>query len=137
MKRLALAVLMLCVLVLINRVLAHPALNNFVTVLADEDGGGLTGNHSGLVITNTSATGGQTFTLPHAAAGMHFVFSLSAAQYIEVDPQNLDQIIGFPTTAAGDKIRSDTIVGTTIELVAVDSTKWLAIRKVGTWTDED
>jgi hypothetical protein len=126
MKRLALAVLMLCVLVLINRVLAHPALNNFVTVLADEDGGGLTGNHSGLVITNPEATSGQTFTLPDAATGLHFIFSLSAAQYIEVDPQNLDQIIGFPTTAAGDKIRSDTLIGTTIELVAVDSTKWLA-----------
>jgi hypothetical protein len=126
MKRLALAVLMLCVLVLINRVFAHPALNNFVTVLADEDGGGLTGNHSGLVITNPEATSGQTFTLPDAATGLHFIFSLSAAQYIEVDPQNLDQIIGFPTTAAGDKIRSDTLIGTTIELVAVDSTKWLA-----------
>jgi hypothetical protein len=138
MKRLALGGLVFCAFVLINRVFAHPELNNFVVVFSDMNGGGLTGDFSGWVITNTTATGGQTFTLPPATVGMHFVFSLSAAQYIEIDPQNDDQIIGL-TDAAGNKIRSDpATIGSTVELVAVDSTKWLPIRTtIGIWDDMD
>jgi hypothetical protein len=137
MKRLVFAGLVLCVAILIGKVFAHPVQNSYLNVYADTDGETLTDSHSGRIITNTGAAGGQTFTLPAASSGLHFIFSLSAAQYIEVDPQNEDQIIGFPTTAMGDKIRSDTIIGTTIELVAVDSTKWLPVRKAGTWTDQN
>jgi hypothetical protein len=134
MKRVAFTALVLGLLIVITRVFAHPTLNDFVTVFSDTDGGGLTGEFSGWVITNTAATGAQTFTLPPAVAGMHFIFSLSAAQDIDVDPQSDDQIIGL-TNAAGDKISSDAAIRTTVELVAVDSTKWLPIRTVGTWSD--
>jgi hypothetical protein len=137
MKRLGVLGLILCVIVLIRTVFAYPARNNYVTVLADLDGGGLTEDYSGWVITNTSATGGQTFTLPPAATGLHFIFSLSAAHYIEVDPQSEHQIIGL-TDGAGNRIRSvPATIGTTVELVAVDESKWLPIRTVGTWTDAD
>jgi hypothetical protein len=121
--------------VLVTTVFAHPT-RDFVTVFLDTNGGGLTDDFSGWVITNRDATGGQTFTLPAAAVGRHFIFSLSAAQYIEVDPQNEDQIIGL-TDAAGNKIRSDTTIGTTVELIAIDSSKWLPIRKIGSWSDMD
>jgi hypothetical protein len=134
MKRLAVAGLILCGLLLLRTAFAYPARNNYVTVFADVDGGGLTEDFSGWVITNTSATGAQTFTLPPAATGLHFIFSLSAAQDIDVNPQNDDQIIGL-TNAAGDAISSDALLRTTVELVAVDSTKWLPIRTVGTWSD--
>jgi hypothetical protein len=134
MKRLGLAGFLLCALFLISKVFAHPTLNNFVTVFADTDGETLTGDYSGLIITNTSATGAQTFTLPDAVVGMHFFFSVAAAQSMVVDPQNEDQILSL-TDAAGDEITSDTSIGTTVELVAIDGSKWLPIRRTGTWQD--
>ena len=136
MKRLALAGLLLCVGLLITRVFAHPAQNSYVNVLIDTNGETLTNDHSGRIITNTGATGGQTFNLPPAVKGLHFIFSLSAAQNIDVNPQNDDKILGLGlSTSPGDAIRSNTTVGTTVELVAIDSTNWLPISVVGTWTD--
>jgi hypothetical protein len=82
MKRLGLAGLLLCVVLLLSQVLAHLTLNNFVTVFLDTNGGGLTGDFSGWVISNRDAMGTQTFTLPDALVGMHFIFSLSAAQEV-------------------------------------------------------
>jgi hypothetical protein len=137
MKRLGLAGLLLCVVVLVGKLFAHPALNNFVVVFADTDGGGLTGDFSGWVITNPADTDGQTFNLPPAAAGMHFIFALSAGEQIVVNPHDEDQFIGVAgTPATGEAIESDEVVGTLLEIVAIDSSKWLAIRRVGTWTQE-
>jgi hypothetical protein len=39
------------------------------------------------------------------------------------------------TNAAGDAISSNATIGDTVELVALDDTKWLPIRTVGTWAD--
>jgi hypothetical protein len=66
---------------------------------------------------------------------LHFIVSLSAAQTIDVNPDTMTsyQIIGL-TNGAGDAIRG-TGVGTTVELVAIDSTNWLPIRTNGTWSD--
>ena len=136
MKRFGLAGLLLCVVVLVTRLFAHPALNDFVTVFTDINGGGLTSEFSGWVITNPDATGSQTFDLPPAATGMHFIFALSAAQEIVVNPQNDNQIMGFTGVLEGESIKSSpSTVGTTVELVAIDSTNWLPIRQFGTWTD--
>jgi hypothetical protein len=135
MKRLGLAGLALCVVVLVTRLFAHPIAN--VLVFSDTNGETLTNAHSSQVITNTLATGSQTFNLPAASAGLHFLFALSAAQKIAVNPQNDDVFIGTGISrapAAGDALESDQVVGTLIEIVAVDSTQWLVIRKVGTWT---
>jgi hypothetical protein len=63
--------------------------------------------------------------------------ALSAAQKFVINPQNEDVFIGTgisPAPAADDALESDQVVGTLIEIVAVDSTQWLVIRKVGTWT---
>jgi hypothetical protein len=140
MKRLGLASLLLCVVILVTKLFAHPTLNDFVTVYTDTDGGGLTGDYSGLVITNPAATGAQTFHLPPAVKGMHFIFALSAAQKIVLNPQDNNVFIGTgisPAPADGDAIESDQVIGTLIEIVAVDATNWLTIRKVGTWIDID
>jgi hypothetical protein len=109
-------------------------LNSFVTVYAVTTGETLTEVHSGRIVTNNGATGALTLNLPAAAKGLHFIFSLAAAQSIVVDPQGTDQILVL-TDMAGDEITSDTSIGTTVELVAVDDSKWLPIRKIGTWQD--
>ena len=96
----------------------------------------LTDARSGQIITNSGATGTRAFNLPHAATGLHFLFALSAAQKISVNPQDNDIFIGTGLSpAAGDALESDQAIGTLIEIVAIDSTNWLQIRKVGTWTD--
>jgi hypothetical protein len=57
---------------------------------------------------------------------------LSAAQEIVVNPQDEDQIMGFSDASQGEAIKSSpSTVGTTVELVAIDSANWLPIRKVG------
>jgi hypothetical protein len=76
--------------------------------------------------------------LPPAIPGTCFLLALSAAQKFVINRQNDDLFIGTglsPAPAAGDALESDQIVGTLIEVVAVDSTKWLQTRKVGAWTD--
>jgi hypothetical protein len=136
MKRFGIAGLLLCVAVLVSKLFAHPTANELV--FSDTNGENLTAAHSGMIITNPAATGSQTFELPAAAAGIRFIFALSAAQKIKVNPDDNDQFIGNGlSTSAGDALESDQVVGTLIEFVAIDSTKWLQIRKVGTWTDMD
>jgi hypothetical protein len=136
MKRLALTGILLSLAVLLTRVFAYPTLNSFLTVYTDTNGETLTDLYSGRVITNTGATGSQTFDLPPAATGSHFVFSLSTNKAILVNPQSDDLIIGLTSgSLGGDAISSDTTIGSTVELVAIDSANWLPIRVIGTWTD--
>jgi hypothetical protein len=134
MKRLALGGLLFCIVVLVTKVFAYPTLNSFLTVYPFSTGQTLTELHSGRIVTNLGAMSLLTVNLPPALEGLHFVVSLSAAQQVDVNPQTGDQIIGL-TDNAGDAIRSGSTIGTTVELVALDSTKWLAIRTIGTWTD--
>lgn len=136
MKRFGVAGLLLCIVVLIGRVLAHPAANEFSAVWNDMNGETFAGYQSGLTVTNLGATGNQVFNLPAAAVGMRFTFVLAAAQTIDINPQNDDKILGLGlTTSAGDAIRSNNIIGTAVELVAIDATNWLPISVVGAWTD--
>jgi hypothetical protein len=109
-------------------------LNSFLTVYPFSSGQTLTELHSGRIVTNLGAISLLTLNLPPALEGLNFVVSLSAAQQVDVNPQTGDQIIGL-TDNAGDAIRSGSTIGTTVELVALDSTKWLPIRTIGTWTD--
>jgi hypothetical protein len=114
--------------------------NNFAIVHADTNGETFTAASSGWIVTNPNATGSQSFDLPPAAAGLHFLFAVAAAQKIVVNPDNNDLFVGTgisPAPLAGDALESDQVVGTLIEIVAVDSAKWLQIRKVGTWSDVD
>jgi hypothetical protein len=138
MKRIGLVGLLLCVGIIISKVFAHPELNTFMLVAAHTTGDTFSYAHSGRLVTNPAATGSLTFNLPPAAPGLHFIFALSAAQRIVVNPEDGDLFIGTgitPVPGAGDAIQSDQIVGTLIEIVAIDSTNWLQIRKVGTWAD--
>lgn len=136
MKRLAVAGLLLAVLVLLGKVFAHPAQNEFSTLWNDTNGETFAGYQSGVTVTNLGATGNQIFNLPPAVAGMRFTFVLAAAQTIDINPQNDDKILGLGlTTSAGDAIRSNSTVGTAVDLVALDATNWLPVSFVGAWTD--
>lgn len=102
--------------------------------LSASDASGVPGGANGQIYTNTGATGAQTFNLPAATAGMVCTFYVSAAQDVDVNPDNADQILGL-TNAVGDAISSDAAVGSRITLIAIDATNWAAFDVGGTWTD--
>jgi hypothetical protein len=138
MRWLGFAGLVVCVVLLIRSVFAHPVLNSFLLVTPYTTSDTFSYAHSGRLVTNPAATGTLTFDLPPAAPGMHFIFAVATTQKIAVNPDDNDVFIGLlPTLDVGDAIESDTVVGTLIEIVAIDSTNWLQIRKAGTWADID
>lgn len=139
MKRLGVAGLLLCIVVLISRVLAHPGQNGFALLfIPNSSETYFTGANSDFFVTNVGATAMRTIHLPPAVAGMRFVFALSVAQKIKVNPDNNDLFIATgisPAPTAGHALESDQIVGSLVEIVAVDDANWLVIRKIGTWTN--
>jgi hypothetical protein len=134
MKKLGMAGLLLAVSVLLSQALAYPTLNSFLTVWHIPGGGNLNDAYSGGLITNLGATGAQTMNLPRAISGLHITVSLAVAQDVDLNPENEDQILVL-TNEAGDAITSNSTIGDTVELVALDDAKWLPIRTVGTWTN--
>jgi hypothetical protein len=134
MKRIALIALLLCVGILISKVFAHPVLNSFILVAAHTTGDTFSDAHSGRLVTNPAATDTLTFDLPPAAPGLHFIFALATTEAIVVEPHSGDQILVL-TDMGDEEITSDTTIGTTVELVAIDDSKWLPIRTTGAWQD--
>lgn len=88
---------------------------------------------SNTIYTNLTATGTLTVTLPGAAKGLNYCAYVAAAQVLTVDPATDDQILAL-TNAAGDKITNSTI-GSSVCLTALDDTNWAAITPQGTWAD--
>jgi len=105
------------------------------TVTNDADGKTVAIAESQTAQTNAGAIGGGIWNLPEAstAIGAQFTFVCMAAQNLDVNPDNADQILGL-ASAAGDAIRNAT-AGNTVTLLAVDATNWVVVSSYGTWTD--
>jgi hypothetical protein len=113
---------------------------SFVTTITDDADGMAQGDFSaaqsnGTAITNAAAGGGMVYNLPGAAAGLKYTFVVMAAQNMDINPDNADQILGL-TNAVNNSIRNAT-VGSTVTLLAVDATNWVVAGSYGTWTDID
>lgn len=86
------------------------------------------------LLTNEGSTAEAYHTLPLAAAGIEFVFYCQDTDGIRVVANTGDTIrIGASVSAAGGFVRSSTS-GSVLILVAINSTEWVAISVVGTWT---
>lgn len=84
--------------------------------------------------TNEGATGMVTFTLPTAVANYDYTFIVQDADGITITANTGDTIrFGGTVTAAAGSISSTTI-GSVIRLTAINSTEWLAVSLVGTWS---
>ena len=90
---------------------------------------------SGKVYTNASAVGGGIWNLPAAVGGEEFTFVVMAAQNMDINPDDADQILGL-TNGVNNAIRNAT-VGSTVTLKAVDATNWVVKSYYGTWADVD
>lgn len=76
-----------------------------------------------------------SFVLPAAKAGLIFMFvdnDSTAAADLTIDPRDDDTIDG---DTAGDSVYCATdAVGQVLWLLAVDTTRWITVLKIGTWT---
>jgi hypothetical protein len=87
--------------------------------------------------TNTGAAGAVKCSLPAAVPGLHFGFSVGAAQQLQLDPNGTETISqpsnGVPG-AAGKYLWADA-VGETVYLECFVAGNWCAIG-TGAWTAE-
>jgi hypothetical protein len=91
-------------------------------------------NESGSIITNEGDADGSNIILPTAQAGLMITAYVQAAQTLTVTANTADTIrIGADVTAAAGSITCAT-VGSSVTLVAINSTEWVATASVGTWT---
>jgi hypothetical protein len=83
--------------------------------------------------TNEGAAAGITFSLPIATAHRIATFYIQNANGITITAQAGDTIRwGANVTAAGGSINSVT-VGSSITLVGINATEWVATSLIGTW----
>ena len=95
----------------------------------------LTESESGSVHTNSGANGAITITLPSSASkGVHYWFSVQAAQELRIDPGTATIRDDCGQTA--DKYKTANAIGECIHLAANSSGDWVTISKYGTWTEE-
>lgn len=89
---------------------------------------------SGTFFNNIGASGSVNFTLPTASAGLHYSFTIQAAQTVTVTAGSSTTIrSGANVTAAAGNITSSS-VGNTIHIFAISATEWYTEAIVGSWT---
>jgi hypothetical protein len=94
----------------------------------------LTGNENGKAITNEGAGAKAYNTLPTAVAGLQFTFVVQDADGLRVTAGAGDTIrIAASACPAAGYVESTTI-GDAVTLLAINSTEWVAVSYVGTWT---
>ena len=107
-------------------------------------------SQSGGLFVNTGTSGTTTFTLPAAAAGLHYCFveNGDAAGELLINVQTGDNIVGKTdggatgtgiNTAAGTGIKNTAATnakGDVCMLTAVDSTTWVMTSVAGVWASQ-
>lgn len=94
----------------------------------------LASTESRKLLTNEGATAEAYNTLPAAAAGVEFLFYCQDGDGIRVVAGAGDTIrIGATESAAAGFVRSSTI-GSSLQLIAINATEWVAVFSSGTWT---
>lgn len=86
------------------------------------------------VYTNEGTTAQNYRTLPSAAAGYQFTFVVQDADGIRVVAAAGDTIRIAGTVSATAGYAQSTTIGSTLTLVAINATEWVAISWLGTWT---
>lgn len=82
--------------------------------------------------TNEGAGAEVVFELPPAVVGLQYTFVVENANGVQIDADAGDSL-QISTAAAGTSVES-TDVGSVLTLLAINSTTWVAISVVGTWT---
>lgn len=94
----------------------------------------ITAHEGRTVFTNEGATAKNYHTLPTAVAGYDEEFIVQDSDGMRITAASGDTIrIESSVSAPGGYIES-TVVGSTIRLVSINATEWIATAKMGTWT---
>lgn len=88
---------------------------------------------TGARINNTGTTVKAACTLPTAAAGLHYYFDVVDSDGLRVNAASGDNIRLGDTTSATAGYFESVRVGSSVHLVAIDSTTWQADGITGTW----
>lgn len=89
---------------------------------------------SGTVFTNTGAGGDIVLTLPAAAVGLEYLAFVNAAHNVRFLASGSNTITnGASTSGAGGHI-DNTTVGSAVRLIGLNTSKWVVLSTVGTWT---
>lgn len=117
-----------------TRAVYVPKLKSWVPVIANTGAATPASTDSGTVYTNEGDANGSSVTLPTAVAGLRFTFYVQVAQTLTITAGADDTIrVGTNATAAAGSITCAT-VGSSLTLVAINATEWVAIASVGTWS---
>ncbi len=87
------------------------------------------------VFTNEGAGAEVIFTLPTALKGLRYTFIVQAAQNLRITAGTGDtiRVAGVVSAAAGNMVNA--VVGSSVTLVAINATEWMAESAInGTWT---
>lgn len=86
------------------------------------------------IFTNEGTTAKRNNTLPGAAAGLTYTFIVQDTDGVTVTAAAGDTIrIASSVSAAAGNIDTTTL-GSTVTLVAINATEWIATSVIGTWT---
>ncbi len=91
---------------------------------------------SGKVLTNLGSDGSDAWTLPAAAAGLHYTFVVAVNQQMRITPAAGDKINHAGTLMDAAEYYWADLIGETLTLVAVDTTNWVVTSSTGTWTEQ-
>jgi hypothetical protein len=94
----------------------------------------ITAAKSNTAYTNEGSTALNYHTLPAAAANLTYTFYVDDADGIRVvaGAGDIIQINGVVSSVAG--YCESTTIGSTVTLLAINATDWVAISSLGTWT---
>lgn len=110
---------------------ADGGINNRKSVITPTTSTTLLSTDSASYVSNVSATGGYTVTLPKAILGLSFEFSVDAAQALRVAPNAVDNFVGL---LAG-KYKESSTIGSKLKVTAITANIW-SFEQVGTWADQ-
>lgn len=85
------------------------------------------------VITNEGSTALNYHTLPAAAPNLTFTFVVQDNDGLRITAAGGDTIRNGAGVTGGGGNAAATVVGSSITLVAINATEWIAIASVGTW----
>lgn len=94
----------------------------------------LTAAESGKMCTNVGAGGAIELTLPTAATGLTFSFTVGAAQYLRINFAAGDNGRYLTTTSATAGYFRNNAIGSFIQVQAIDATTWQVTSLDGTWS---
>lgn len=104
------------------------------TVSSKTTGYSVLSGDSGTFFDNSAASGSVSFTLPTASAGLWYTFYVDAVQTVTVTAGASTTIrLGGTISASAGNVTAGT-AGTSVTLIAISSTAWVAYDYTGTWT---